>query len=591
MFLFINFIIGFSFAQSKSSSGLDPEVIGVQTQIESWVTERMKRLVSTTLEEKAYSISAQVKIRKRKVEKSTSELPSDMTLGWLENGELSSGRPQFDLPSLADSPLENFEILRIEVSLGLSEKLDKQYVDKMESWIKKRVRRDFGRRAVAKVTRIGSLPKEKVEIPPEKPKTWEDYVKDYQYLLGFLLVALSLMVGIFLLKLLPSRDANAQRKLALELNQSQKSQQALAESPGQNSKELEGNINVNLMAELRTYRDLIAKVGLLTFELKERILELVSTWLENDPTGHEKVASLMDAMMSWVSQQSSEITPIPFVDIPVKEQKRMKEVFNKMQALSVAEKKVILESVYWDLVSLKTLGVGSLSSPFGFLGQLPPGRLATLVSDKGSKSEALLALHLPDRIRSQFLGTKDMEEKKRLLLDSLNLQKISLEDVKNLEREVKPAVSEKKEDSQEVSLRPLQISLLETLPINERIVLLREVGPLLENQFLKSEFPTLAFVDEWPETVLKSLISIADSSEIITLLRLVPEVKNQVIKVCAPRLAEIVEDDIKRKDTTSNLEKQAFLNSLEGKLKRLISNGQIQWVEVFSFDEGQSDAA
>lgn len=173
----------------------------------------------------------------------------------------------------------------------------------------------------------------------------------------------------------------------------------------------------------------------------------------------------------------------------------------------------------------------------------------------------------------------------------MNLQKISLEDVKNLEREVKPAVSEKKEDSQEVSLRPLQISLLETLPINERIVLLREVGPLLENQFLKSEFPTLAFVDEWPETVLKSLISIADSSEIITLLRLVPEVKNQVIKVCAPRLAEIVEDDIKRKDTTSNLEKQAFLNSLEGKLKRLISNGQIQWVEVFSFDEGQSDAA
>ncbi|MCB0370325.1 MAG: hypothetical protein KDD45_13095, partial [Bdellovibrionales bacterium] len=183
---FVSFFSEIVFAQTKLPSGIEPEVIGVQTKIESWITERMKRVVSTTLEEKAYKISTQVQVRKKKLEGKTSELPFDMQLGWLDNEEFSSNRPQFELPSLTDSPLENFEITSIEISLGLSEKLDVEYVKKMESWLNKRVRNDFGPKAKAKVSTIGSLPEEKTVEAKKETKKWEDYLKDYQYLLGFL---------------------------------------------------------------------------------------------------------------------------------------------------------------------------------------------------------------------------------------------------------------------------------------------------------------------------------------------------------------------------------------------------------------------
>jgi hypothetical protein len=138
-------------------------------------------------------------------------------------------------------------------------------------------------------------------------------------------------------------------------------------------------------------------------------------------------------------------------------------------------------------------------------------------------------------------------------------------------------------DSQAVSLRSMAPKLLESMSVYDEIMLLKEISQKISDGAvsLKQSFPSLAFIGEWPETKAKLVMAGATTDEVLAFLRLMPELKEKILPVCAPRVQAIVQEEFKKEDQMSKEAREQHLASLKLRLLQAVNKEGINLAEIF----------
>ncbi len=592
------------------------EQVELQTRIEAQITEKLRSVISTTLEKGAFDVSASVKIAevidKRVTEKTQdvkkeekSPVPSDASLG-LVNAELLLKKYQDEAKEKQSQRRETIEgkierrykITAISVSVGLDESLAEDYRSQFKQWLVKKVKSDYGAIASADVTVVKQKP---IKPQVEKPKSLWDRVSEIQFLLGFLIMAATLMLLLLLSKMVLSRDAAENRRVSMQLEQMRSAQAPplpmLPEKkevlPALEDKSPEKPLQINMMTELRSIRDLVSKISLLAFENLASTEELLFAWLDAGERGCLKIALMIDSILSATQQQSSRMAQQPnpissdgrrwTFQVPAEHQDKMAAVYKKMASLAPDSKRKLLEEVYWDLIAQKTLGSKFLSQPFGFLSDLPSQQVRTVLIDQSPQAKSIAVLHLPKDQREKFIQSLDAKGKEDLIVNALSMDEVPITDFEAVNETLKFQVKQAGTREGFVTLKPLMPSLLESFSVRDEIRLLHTVTPKLSDGGLsiKRIYPSLAFFDQYPSELRKVVVSRASNDELTVLIGAVPAFKETILSVCTPMVKTIIEDDLKAGKNFGDDLKEKNMVTLKTKLLQAINSMGLKMEALF----------
>ena len=123
--------------------------------------------------------------------------------------------------------------------------------------------------------------------------------------------------------------------------------------------------------------------------------------------------------------------------------------------------------------------------------------------------------------------------------------------------------------------------IVATLSIIEELNLLSQVqGP--EILKYKQTHPSIAFIHEWPDKKLVYVLQKMSSDQIVTYLRLKPDLKERVIGLCPEMTAEVVTDDFNQPDRFSIAEKTIHLEEVSHLLLTMQQDKEFNLEEIFS---------
>lgn len=589
-------------AQSKDRSS---SLIESKARLEDLITQRLKSTIATTLAKDAFDVSVQVEMveippRKPETKSAASsrgmqvETPLDFTVG-LVDAEALIRKYEDDLRDARDREFmllqksnreikPEFVVKSVSVLVGLKPSLGEEYAKELEGWLKRRLTPDFGTTATATVNLLKNAP----EI--ETPKTVLDTVSKVQSLLGLGFLALAALLSVLLMKFLPSKDASEYRKFGAQLQQ----QMRLQQEDRRSLKELEQEPEKPKLEEpkglsgheLEMIRELQGKIIWSFSENMARVGDVLQEWLESGERGLFKSACLIDVMISAKGRSGN-----PSLDgnvewariFPPDFQRRMKDTFDGMSKLAALERIQLLEEVYWDFVSIKTLGPSALNQPFQYVHDIPAREVKNLLADQQPRLRALVVLHMSDENREDYLKQIPFEGKREIVEETLQMEKVLSTDIEAASETLKFAMKQTQEDTRTVSLKSMAPKLLGSMTAVDEIRLLKELEAKVSDGALsiKRTFPSLAFVGEWPDHLLKMVFSSALNDEVMAFLRLMPESKERVLSLCPPRVREIVESDISKDDLMSLEAKEKNLSALKVRLLRVVNREGVNLEEIF----------
>jgi flagellar motor switch protein FliG len=206
--------------------------------------------------------------------------------------------------------------------------------------------------------------------------------------------------------------------------------------------------------------------------------------------------------------------------------------------------------------------------------------------------QALLVLNMPEDSRVEYVKSLDIDKKKRIVKQSLNLDEVEVKDLEVLSETVKSTVNSSQKTGRKLSMLPMSTQLLESLTVLEEMRVLREITSGLRDQGrrLKKTYPTLAFIDEWNADSLKLLLERLQPDHVVTLIRQIPQAKDHIIKNLMPRTAEIVNDDLKMPDTTKESDIESKLGIARGILRSMVQGGFIDIEQAYATTEAGNNA-
>ncbi len=337
---------------------------------------------------------------------------------------------------------------------------------------------------------------------------------------------------------------------------------------------------------------LTKKIAFICLEAQEKVHDLVRVWIDSGDEGFVKTALLIDTVLSAREKILTETGSIAPLKIPLEEEiaktyeENISEAYLQTSEMEGEEKIQWLQKIYWDLVSVRTLGLQSLRRPFDFLQNMQKENLLELMNSQKSEARALALIYLPKETKKDLLGDYDIEEKENIIKNVLMQSQLSDKKIWDLDTSVKLATLNQSANPSEklVNLFPRTIEVLQSLKIVEEIRLLRRVAPSLPENglILKQQYNTFAFLNEWKSEFIKKLTQIATAEEIVTLIRVIPESKDQLLAVCPDKAKTIVEDDLRLTPPTDENVYNNKLSSLLSKWNKLVLSEQIAMTKVIA---------
>lgn len=615
---------------SQENSRLSSEAIDTRNRIEKEIQQNLKDLIQTQLASETFSVAVRVQLKvvpppkkEEKKEQDDENWPLGLDLGALNANELvkSYEKEIQELKILKDQALANqlptqFQLEKIEVIVGLDDRYPANYISEFKNWLNQKLKRDYGKIAVGAVNQIKDNfrekpvnQKEKAEEDAKKDQALKDHQKELIKWLGYaaLVIGASLIIMSVVLRSGLKQVATANKPISLEnkgellLKGEEASLGPLLGSGEHESKDLPGQAEV--FSSNEELDKLISKIAFVCMEIQPKLPDLIQVWIDNGEEGYTRTAFLIDSIMVARERILSTTGAIAPLKIPLDEElartheESIAEAYRQIVDMEIEDKIDSLESIYWDLISVRTLGLQSLRRPFDFLQSMPKQNVLELFQTQREEAKALAMIYLPSEMKQEILSELNENEKESIITNMLKQTQISQKQIWDVDTSVKVATIQHASQPTEqlVNLFPRTVEVLHSLRPVDEIKTLRRVAPALPNQgaILKQQYPSLAFLNEWKEDYIRKLVQVSTADEIVNLARVFPESKELLLAECAPKVKSIVNDDLALSVTVDPAAVDAKLVSMKNKWNRIIVAENLPMSRVFKSgkEQGEINAA
>lgn len=587
IFIAVQFVFPASYAASPTA--LAPDALSAKALLEDLLARRFTQNLATRLDRSMFSISAELDLQAvpRKIEQPPTvavsgemEPISDLTLGMLDpEALLKNYSPPGQQHEVAKQFLEGFKIRTVAVNVGLSETVPAEARTEIEKWVTERVNSEFGKVGKGTVTTIRVAPQKAPEMAA--PKTTWDMLNQFQSLAGQLALAAAIVLGVLLWGILTPRKAATQGAAPVESSSTTSntnvSSGTTAAAVGMSEEEKQ-----RLADEKQAREEEIARLGV--DSLKEKILEvlpkinlhleaIMRSWSQSGETGWKKVAIFSEVV-------GKEVGKLP---IPVDAVSDITRIFARMSEVQVREKHEILQKSYWDLLTVLNVGPSALEQPFGYLGGLNIGMVSQVLMEQNPKMRTVVSLFMPTELRSKFMKTMSLDAKRELLVAAAGMSEIPSAELRDFDR----GLMSKFKSDEKAEIVPLEMTLnklVEALePVEEVVLLAGMQGPAAEE--FRRTTPTLAFLAEWPDDAVGTLLAQASTDEVVALCRVRPDLQERLLKVAPQLTVAMVTDELSKPDKLSAKDKGVWIESLAKRLRTLVMTKTLVLDEIFPFKE------
>lgn len=619
-----------------------PTLIEIKAKLEEAITRKYHDRISTQLKPDLFSVGAQVTmtVKKEMVEVSAAELadlsaplfdfsdlPADIALGII-SPTLKPNAKKVN-PDMNKVLKERIKVTQIIVHVGLSPKLGKPYRAQFTKWLNANIKSEFaekGTTTVSDITEIEPTKTAEEKMPttfelkmqpkaiditvqePTKPRQlgWEERFGQFQNFIGLTILAIFLMLTYFGGKFIQSKDVKAQVAVAEKMHEIQAAQ--VADSGGgrnDNSRSAAGaegeftatqvTSTPQLTIGFESFQEQQRKVAFLALSSKENMAQVTQIWLDDGELGRSKIALVLDCVLANLGNielakaGNKDFTVEWTMPDSIKNDKGLSKAFRAVALMDIETKFGMLDRAYWDLLSIRTLGANLTKQRFSAFAQLSPSSIHKILSAQDRKVKSVTCLHLPPEKLKQVIATMSMEDKKTIVEQAFNYPDMSFADLDFVDNHLNVLVQmEQMQNVNNVELPRLVPGLLAVSSPLEEIQLVNQV--LATNQdsafFLKQNYPSIAFLNEWPQDKLKLLLGKARNLELLAIIQTMPEVKEAVLSVLPARARTMLADDLQNR-VLSEEDVNANLTDLRSRLNYMYENNEIDLLQIFNSTQNE----
>ncbi|WP_413293371.1 hypothetical protein ACLSU7_18475 [Bdellovibrio sp. HCB185ZH] len=589
----------FAFAQANN---LASDVVSKRNAIENEVRRNLEDLISTRLEKKTFNVAVRAQLSpiqppKKEKEPEAEKLPEGMDIGSIDvrNVVDSYERKIEELKLKKEQAKEEkqFQISSLEVFVGLdTEAYPESYVKDLNKWLQDRLTKDYGRVAKATVGKISlkkEKPKDAVPVKEVPPETLAQQLRKWAPVIAAALLALALFIMGLLLRSGMASIASAQKPLTIE----QKGELALE---GTGTDALGGEAQEQLPAPVGRLASeeldmMIKKIAFVCMEIGARTNELIKVWIDANEEGFAKTALLVDCLITAREKIMKETGAMAALRIPLEQEmisnyeEHLAEAYRNVGMMDDPEKLTMLKGIYWDLISVRTLGIQSLRRPFDFLNQASSADVRELLDHQPDDTRALAMMYLPKETQSDILTNMDEFNKLNTIRSMLLNAEVDVKKIWDHDTSVKVVVEsqQSKEQTRLVNLFPRTLEAIQTLTPVDEITTLRKVSPSLpmDGRNLKHNYVTLAFVEEWKPDYIRRLTQIATAEEVLNLIRVVPQAQEAILAQCPPMMKTILSDDLKLNSKVDLNVQNQKVKALKAKWAKLLQAENITIARIY----------
>lgn len=597
LLLLLILFCSYGYAQVQSA------VLDTRNKLETEIQKNLTDLIATRLNKSKFTVAVRVPVKelpsgkKKDENKKIDDLPAGMDIGAIDVREvLASYEKQLEEIRLLkeegkETTNPKFEAYKIEVFVGLDESFDDKYVNEFKDWLANRVKLDYGAFAKSEVNRVKLDSEQGGLVNSDGGPSKNDFLKFFSPIVS----AFLLLIGLILLGLFVKSGLNVVGTGKKEIAMEPKGELAIKNTgvPGLDAPPSSDSAALPEPVPRIKPRDLehvLGKIAFVCMELGKKVNELVRVWIDSGDEGFVKAALLIDTMLAAREKIMSETGTLPTLQIPLdsdivdSREENLSEGYRQVSTMTDFERFGKLEEIYWDLISVKTLGLQSLRRPFDFLQSLNSVALQEVLQSQRDEAKALALMYLPSEAKTDYLNLIDENEKEKIIFQMLSNSHVPQKQIWDLDTAVKVTLLNQSAQPVEklVNLFPRTVEVLQTLDALGEIKMLRKICPGLpeEGLIVKQQYTTLAFIYEWKPEYVKRLVSVATGNEIVILIKTIPEAKEVVLASCTDKVRLIVEDDLKIAPQTDERESEKALRALKGKWLKIASNENIPMSKV-----------
>ena len=581
--------------------------------IEQSLTQNLVEVIQTKLKKKTFNASVSVKLGKIKKNKknirspNSEELLSDLRLGVFDIAKIVESYEK-KINEIEDEKKQSFNekyfLVEAKISVGLDPSYGEEYSLQFSTWLKKYVSENISPKAKSHVELIDS-PKESVpeKIDPSQVKPIYDQLRDFQFLLGSLLVLLTFLFIAFLFRFKKPQNemVNSPQMPAPPVYESQS--QGVEESPSEkensdpksqeNEEEESDWQQANIIKEVDEYSK---KIITLCLKLGKSIEPIVTKWSHQGLENQLKILVLFDALISLQEGgaklhdlEKSKIQEVETILAKVSEP--IKEIFEDASELSLSEKLEVSKSTYWGLASLQLLGKEQFKIPFSELQEFNFSEVKNIMESQDIKTQSIVMLHLDENKRKEYLENLDYKHKKNLIRTAIDHSTLEVTEMEDIQTSIKvlSKTIQKSDRREHLNLFPKTSKVLKSLKPSEEIKMLREIrsDSSKSTEIIKSYYSTIAFIDDWEERFVKKILENISSEELTEFLRFTPDIKDNILSHCPERIRIIVEDELRLDSITSEEKKNSLFQSLQKKVNRLLNDENIVVGDLYVNEKSQ----
>lgn len=617
-----------------------PTLIEIKAKLEESITRKYQDRISTQLKPDLFSVGAQVTmtVKKELVEVPAgeisedskpvfdfSDLPADIALGIMSPTLKQTAKG--NKPANNQVMKERIKVTQITVHVGLSPKLGKPYRDQFTKWLNANIKSEFaekGKTTVSDITEIDSVKTAEEKMPktfelkmepkaieirvqePTKPRQlgWEERFGQFQNFIGMTILAVFLMLTYFGGKFIQSKDVKAQVAVAEKMQELQAAQ--VADSGGGRNENSRSGGEADIAATqvtstpqltigFESFQEQQRKVAFLALSSKENMAQVTQIWLDDGELGRSKIALVLDCVLANLGNielakaGNKDFTIDWTMPDSIKNDKGLSKAFRAVALMDIETKFGMLDRAYWDLLSIRTLGANLTKQRFSAFSQLPPSSIHKILSAQDRKVKSVTCLHLPPEKLKQVVSTMSIEEKKTIVEQAFNYPDMSFADLDFVDNHLNVLVQmEQMQNVNSVELPRLVPGLLAVTSPLEEIQLVNQV--LATNQesafFLKQNYPSIAFLGEWPQDKLKMLLGKARNLELLSIIQTIPEIKDAVLNVLPVRARTMLADDLQSR-VLSEEDVNANLTDLRARLNYMYENNEIDLLQMFNSTQNE----
>lgn len=604
-------------ARTGSAQEMTSEALDVRNRLESEIQRNLLSLISTQLDPKLFTVAVRVKVAPLAPAKGNEQaqkegLPAGMDLGTIDVRELlNSYDREIETLKLRQEykkdEVSKFQITSLDVNVGLDESFDQDYEKKFSTWLVAKMKFDYGTIASSKVTRVQLKNAPVGDASKDAPTAGSGEAPKPNYLpvIAAGLIALSLLCLGYWLKSGLQQVAMASKNLSIE----PRGRWAIE---GSNAADgvLEPEVELLDGAQVGggigqgELDRLASKIAFVCMEINSKINDLVRVWIDSGDAGFLKTALLIDTLVTARERIMNQTGALASLRIPLDEElassreENLAEAYRSVAMMPEHEKISMLEQIYWDLVSVRTLGLQSLRRPFDFLQGLPKNELIEILGSQSDDARALALVYLSKENQGAVLNEYDENGKAGIIKTMLAQSQIAQKSIWDIDTAVKVSSLAQPLAATDklVNLFPRTVETLRSLSIVDEIRILRRVAPQLPDagRSVKQQYVSLAFIDEWKPEYIRKLTQGASADELLTLIRQIPSVGDRILDECPPKLRVIIEDDLKVTAPRDEAQESNRLGSLRNKWMNLVAAENLSMSKVLAVDssaESNSEGA